>query len=45
VIGRGIWYISAAHTQADIDETVAVAGEVLREMRGEEKAVGGLIAS
>jgi glutamate-1-semialdehyde 2,1-aminomutase len=45
VIGRGIWYISAAHTQADIDETVAVAGEVLREMRGEEKAVGGPIAS
>ena len=32
VIGRGLWYISAAHTEADIDEAANIAGEVLREM-------------
>lgn len=30
LIPRGIWYVSAAHTEADIDHAVAVAGEVLR---------------
>lgn len=30
IIGRGLWYISAAHTEAEIDHCVAVAGDVLR---------------
>lgn len=44
VIGRGIWYISAAHTQADIDETIGAAREVLGEMAVEGKAIGGMIS-
>jgi glutamate-1-semialdehyde 2,1-aminomutase len=29
LIGRGLWYISAAHTEADIDIAIKTAGEVL----------------
>ena len=29
IIGRGLWYISAAHTAEDIDHTVNIAAEVL----------------
>jgi glutamate-1-semialdehyde 2,1-aminomutase len=29
VIGRGLWYISAAHTEAEIDHAVNAAREVL----------------
>jgi len=29
VIGRGLWYISAAHTGEDIDHAINIAGEVL----------------
>ncbi|MGX5819297.1 aspartate aminotransferase family protein [Chitinophaga lutea] len=29
IIGRGLWYISAVHTDADIDRAVATAEEVL----------------
>ncbi|MBX3279027.1 MAG: aspartate aminotransferase family protein [Acidobacteria bacterium] len=29
LIGRGIWYISAAHTDGDIDHVITVADEVL----------------
>ncbi len=29
IIGRGLWYISAAHTDADVDHAVQVASEVL----------------
>ena len=32
VIGRGLWYISAAHTLEDIDHAVETATEVLREL-------------
>ena len=32
IIGRGLWYISNAHTKADIDRAIANAGEVLQEM-------------
>ncbi|MFN0052232.1 MAG: aspartate aminotransferase family protein [Planctomycetales bacterium] len=31
LIGRGLWYLSAAHTEADVERCVAVAEEVLRE--------------
>lgn len=31
LIGRGLWYISAAHTTADIDRCVAATAEALRE--------------
>lgn len=31
IIGRGLWYISAAHTEADIDQAIALAKEVLAE--------------
>lgn len=29
VIGRGLWYISAAHTDEDIDHAIKISGEVL----------------
>ena len=32
VIGRGLWYISLAHTDEDIDRAVEAAGRVLREL-------------
>ncbi|MBS0264632.1 MAG: aspartate aminotransferase family protein [Planctomycetes bacterium] len=32
LIGRGLWYISAAHTTADIDQAIATAAEVLRTL-------------
>ncbi|GAB3925561.1 aspartate aminotransferase family protein [Larkinella terrae] len=32
VIGRGLWYISAAHTEADIDHAIETAREVLKNM-------------
>lgn len=32
VIGRGLWYISAAHTQEDIQHAIATADEVLAGM-------------
>ena len=32
VIGRGLWYISAAHTDEDIDLAIATADQVLSEM-------------
>jgi glutamate-1-semialdehyde 2,1-aminomutase len=32
IIGRGLWYISAAHTEADIDEAIKKATEVLRNI-------------
>jgi glutamate-1-semialdehyde 2,1-aminomutase len=34
LIGRGIWYLSAAHTEAEIDRAVETARSVLGEMRG-----------
>ncbi|HEY4290288.1 MAG TPA: aspartate aminotransferase family protein [Puia sp.] len=30
IIGRGLWYISAAHTEEEIDHAVSTAAEVLR---------------
>lgn len=36
VIGRGIWYISAVHTEQDIDHAAKTAGEVLLSMRSKE---------
>lgn len=32
IIGRGLWYISAAHTQEDIHHTIKVAEEVLQKL-------------
>jgi len=32
IIGRGLWYISTAHTEADIDEAVKKATEVLKNI-------------
>lgn len=32
LIGRGLWYVSAAHTDAEIDQGIATAYEVLKEM-------------
>jgi len=32
VIGRGLWYISAAHTEEDIDQAIKVSAEVMSEM-------------
>jgi glutamate-1-semialdehyde 2,1-aminomutase len=30
VIERGLWYVSTAHTDADIDETLAVVREAFQ---------------
>jgi len=32
LIGRGLWYVSAAHTAADLDQAVATAYEVLKSL-------------
>lgn len=32
LVGRGIWYLSAAHTPADIEQAIATAYEVLKDM-------------
>jgi L-alanine-DL-glutamate epimerase-like enolase superfamily enzyme len=32
VIGRGLWYISAAHTETDIDQAIDTAHDVLRTL-------------
>jgi len=32
LIGRGIWYISAAHTEAEIEHAIATAHDVLRSL-------------
>jgi len=32
VIGRGLWYISAVHTEDDIEQAIKVATEVLKEI-------------
>lgn len=44
LIGRGIWYISAAHTEADIDEAIRVAREVFEVMKQEEKVLAEVTA-
>lgn len=33
LIGRGLWYISAAHSEADIDQALAAATDALHELR------------
>lgn len=37
VIGRGLWYISAVHTEEEIDDALRVAAVVLKEMSYEHK--------
>lgn len=32
IIGRGLWYISAAHSEEDIDKAIKIATKVLNEM-------------
>jgi glutamate-1-semialdehyde 2,1-aminomutase len=32
IIGRGLWYISAVHTEEEVDHAIATATEVLRAM-------------
>lgn len=32
LIGRGLWYVSGAHTEADIDFAIKTAGEVLAQL-------------
>jgi glutamate-1-semialdehyde 2,1-aminomutase len=36
LIGRGIWYVSAAHTEAQIAQTLEVADEALRVVAAEQ---------
>lgn len=32
VIGRGLWYLSAAHTEKDVDKAIQTAADVLKEL-------------
>ena len=32
LIGRGIWYVSTAHTESDLDQTIEAARETLAEL-------------
>jgi glutamate-1-semialdehyde 2,1-aminomutase len=32
IIGRGLWYISAVHTEDEIDHAIAISHDTLREM-------------
>ncbi|HYE04357.1 MAG TPA: aspartate aminotransferase family protein [Planctomycetota bacterium] len=34
VIARGLWYLSTAHTEAEVDHAIAVASDTLRAMEG-----------
>lgn len=45
VIGRGIWYVSAVHTEQDIDLAIGTAREVLHAMRTAEAGVTESIAA
>jgi len=45
LIGRGIWYISAAHTEEDIDHTVKTAAEVFSAMGSKDKTPSGTTAA
>lgn len=33
IIGRGLWYISTAHTQTDIDQAIQIAEKVLNRLK------------
>lgn len=44
LIGRGIWYISTAHTEADIDKAIETAAAVLQAMNAKEPATTGVTA-
>ncbi len=37
IIGRGLWYLSAAHTDADIEHAIGMAYDVLCEMKAENR--------
>ena len=41
LIGRGIWYISTAHTEEDIDRAIETAFEVMSTMKQKDLAVSG----
>lgn len=45
IIGRGIWYISAIHTEADVDEAISIAADVFRVMSEEEKSAVETVAT
>ena len=45
VIGRGIWYISAVHTEQEVDHAVNVASEVLLNMKSNEVMAAETIAA
>ena len=32
MVGRGLFFLSAAHTEADIDETIAAVAEALEQL-------------
>jgi glutamate-1-semialdehyde 2,1-aminomutase len=32
MVGRGLWFLSAAHTEADIDQTIAAVGDALAKV-------------
>ena len=36
IIGRGLWYISTAHTEADVKHAIRVTREVLSQIEGEK---------
>lgn len=39
LIGRGLWYLSAAHTEADVDQAAEAARAVLQDMQDMQAAV------
>jgi glutamate-1-semialdehyde 2,1-aminomutase len=45
LIGRGLWYISGAHTEAEIDQCITAVREVLKEMSSGGKEAGASIAA
>jgi glutamate-1-semialdehyde 2,1-aminomutase len=45
IIGRGIWYISVAHTEQDIEHVISVAAEVLLSMKQNEEALQPALSS
>jgi glutamate-1-semialdehyde 2,1-aminomutase len=45
LIGRGIWYISVAHTEEDIEHAISLAAEVMRTMKQDEEALQPALSS
>jgi glutamate-1-semialdehyde 2,1-aminomutase len=45
LIGRGIWYVSVAHTEQDIEQAISLAAEVMLAMKQDEEVLQPTLSS